>query len=629
MSLPTNVKQLDFLIGWVCVLEKEFNAAMDILDEKYGTNYDANFVPGNGDRNEYHLGRIGGHNVVINCPQSGTSGLLKAFQTATSMKSTFSAIRFVLLVGIGGGAPSEKTDIRLGDVVLGTAVIPYKQGKLTDVGFKPTGHKLQPPQELLTAVTRLRHSLRGETTLEYMIDEAVRQGDGLQAMYSRPSDDRLLLSDALHQDKMCDCIQPRLGDVSKLVTRPMRPPGRLVETHCGIIGSADQVLKNAIERDRLASKEDIICFEMEAAAVMQSTRSITVRGISDYSDGHKNDAWHDYAALAAAVCAKELLKSLPPALVAQSTLELTREELRRIVEGVVSRVEMNVSQSFRRHEEKITAVKESNDLVDSNITFLTKFTKQLEASDTQTKDMLTDLVSFRRELEGSIRSLQAQVERHVVNADFVTRKEWEELQERVDKTAKKVDTLGVTQQVLATAAGLTDLIGQDIGNTRLRRASKYFGIGSTLTGQVSKWKLFSSKKNGGQSFSSTESKDHDSLQFSRPSTSFSEESLYPPSTGHSSNIDEPSPQSPRPQTTSPTTFTKPLIESTRKIKPPQPTIETALPMESRDSRRGSWSNCRTSDNPKPPNVPVNSGHLSTGSSRTKVQEMLSKFEDRS
>ena len=37
---------------------------------------------------------------------------------ANQMLSSFPSIRFGLLVGIGGGVPSEETDIRLGDVVV-------------------------------------------------------------------------------------------------------------------------------------------------------------------------------------------------------------------------------------------------------------------------------------------------------------------------------------------------------------------------------------------------------------------------------------------------------------------------------------------------------------------------------
>ncbi|KAM0552390.1 hypothetical protein ACHAPJ_007950 [Fusarium lateritium] len=127
MSLPPGPRQFDFLIGWVCILEPEYIAAMDVLDESYGTSRKAGFISGNGDPNMYQLGRIEGHNVVINVPHKGRGGLLNASEIASHMKSTFPYIRFVLLVGIGGGAPSSTTDVRLGDVVFGESVIPYKK----------------------------------------------------------------------------------------------------------------------------------------------------------------------------------------------------------------------------------------------------------------------------------------------------------------------------------------------------------------------------------------------------------------------------------------------------------------------------------------------------------------------
>lgn len=57
---------------------------------------------------------------------------------------------------------------------------------------------------------------------------------------------------------------------------------------------------------------DILCFEMEAAGIMTEFPCIAIRGISDYADSHKSDIWQNYAAAAAAGCAKELLSYLDP-----------------------------------------------------------------------------------------------------------------------------------------------------------------------------------------------------------------------------------------------------------------------------------------------------------------------------
>lgn len=70
------------------------------------------------DHNTYTLGQIGAHNIVIACMPSGVYGMASAVTVATLMGSSFRSIRVGLMVGIGGGAPSQDADIRLGDVVV-------------------------------------------------------------------------------------------------------------------------------------------------------------------------------------------------------------------------------------------------------------------------------------------------------------------------------------------------------------------------------------------------------------------------------------------------------------------------------------------------------------------------------
>jgi hypothetical protein len=42
---------------------------------------------------------------------------------------------------------------------------------------------------------------------------------------------------------------------------------------------------------------------------------LVIRGICDYSDTHKNDKWHGYAAMSAAAYAKDLMNRIPPSKV--------------------------------------------------------------------------------------------------------------------------------------------------------------------------------------------------------------------------------------------------------------------------------------------------------------------------
>ncbi|KAK6347227.1 hypothetical protein TWF696_007300 [Orbilia brochopaga] len=71
-------------------------------------------------------------------------------------------------------------------------------------------------------------------------------------------------------------------------------------------------MKHGKTRDKLSRETGVLCFEMEAAGLMDELPCLVIRGICDYSDSHKNKIWQSYAALVAAAYAKDLLLRLPP-----------------------------------------------------------------------------------------------------------------------------------------------------------------------------------------------------------------------------------------------------------------------------------------------------------------------------
>ena len=79
------------------------------------------------------------------------------------------------------------------------------------------------------------------------------------------------------------------------------------QIHYGNIASGNEVLKHGVTRDKIAEDEGVICFEMEAAGLMDNFPCLVIRGICDYADSHKNKIWQLYAAATAAALAKELL----------------------------------------------------------------------------------------------------------------------------------------------------------------------------------------------------------------------------------------------------------------------------------------------------------------------------------
>jgi nucleoside phosphorylase len=121
----------DYTVGWVCALPIELAAAKAILDEE-----DDFFLHGN-ETFLYTLGRIGDHNVVITCLPAGQLGTNSAAAAAAQMKPKFTAVRFSLMVGVGGGVPG-RTDIRLGDVVVSQPVDGHGELCNTILGKPPS-----------------------------------------------------------------------------------------------------------------------------------------------------------------------------------------------------------------------------------------------------------------------------------------------------------------------------------------------------------------------------------------------------------------------------------------------------------------------------------------------------------
>ena len=113
----------DFTVGWICALKTELATSQAMLDEEYDIDdLQVQGQPEN-DTNTYTLGRIGNHNVVLACLPSGTTGISAATTAATNLLRSFPRVRFGLMVGVGGGAPSNpsddpRQDIRLGDVIV-------------------------------------------------------------------------------------------------------------------------------------------------------------------------------------------------------------------------------------------------------------------------------------------------------------------------------------------------------------------------------------------------------------------------------------------------------------------------------------------------------------------------------
>jgi len=316
----------DYSVGWICAITTEYVAAKSFLDEEHLGPKSVSPK----DKNDYALGKIGEHNVVIAVLPDGEYGITSAAAVARDMLHSFPNIRIGIMVGIGGGAPSKKHDIRLGDVVVGSpgpnssGVFQYNFGKtIQNRKFEPTKFLNQPPPLLRAAVNGLKAQYeRKGHQLQQAIDEVLQKYKRLQRKYKRPdlSSDRLYKSGVTHPpNNDASCTKVCGDDPSKLVERVLRSEMEDIldepVIHYGLIASADELMKDAMIRDTLAREKNVLCFEMEAAGLMNHFPCLVVRGICDYSDSHKNEEWQGYAAIAAAAYAKDLLYRIPPSSV--------------------------------------------------------------------------------------------------------------------------------------------------------------------------------------------------------------------------------------------------------------------------------------------------------------------------
>lgn len=238
------------------------------------------------------------------------------------MVHTFPNIRIGLLVGVRGGVPSRNHDIRLGDIVVSGrdhgkgGIFQYDYGRVAqNQPFQDTSFLNQPPPVLLKAMSALiaHYDIRG-CDIHESVQKAL-QGIHRRRKYQRPpsTSDRLYQSTYTHPlDSSTSCIAACGEDPSNIVARAERDEedGDSI-VHYGMIASSNQLMNDALIRDR-AAEEGVLCFEMEAAGLVNHFPCLVIRGISDYSDTHKNEDWQGYAAMAAAAYAKDLLSRIHP-----------------------------------------------------------------------------------------------------------------------------------------------------------------------------------------------------------------------------------------------------------------------------------------------------------------------------
>lgn len=328
-----------YTVGWIAALSIELTAAIQMLDEQHDTP--ADYRPRPTDTNVYVWGRVGDHNVIIAFIEAGTYGTVPAATTATNLFGSFPSIRMCLLVGIGAGIRRKGFDVRLGDVVISQpdgksgGVYQYDLQKAKAEGqFENFGILNRPSTLLLKVLARVQahHDANPSKVPEY----AKRITREMAPPFNEPGyvhqglqNDRLFKSTFSHvfESTVVDLEDFDFDDSStgepsttcpycppeEEVKRRKRPSGTDPQFHYGTIASGNTLVKDANTRNKIVAQVpgDCLCFEMEAAGMMNNFPCLVIRGICDYADSHKNDRWQPYAAITAAAYAREFLQFAP------------------------------------------------------------------------------------------------------------------------------------------------------------------------------------------------------------------------------------------------------------------------------------------------------------------------------
>lgn len=307
-AVAETYSRYDYTVGILCALPKELKAVRALFDKEHDGLDNAT-----GDTNHYKLGQMNRHMVVAACLPKGDYGTNPAADSASNMKRSFPTVKFCLLVGIGGGVPSREHDIRLGDVVVSSptatypGVIQYDRGKENENSdFETTGSLPPPPWFLMTAISCLESNPdRPSNPLQpHLAQIESRLPLTERPKYKHPGQDYNQFSQT--ECSRCQGSSECAERNSYLKSRTRRPTDD-PEIFYGLIASGNRVIKDAHVRNEWAQKCGVLCFEMEAAGIMNTFPCLVIRGICDYADSSKTKVWQEYAAATAAAYAKLLL----------------------------------------------------------------------------------------------------------------------------------------------------------------------------------------------------------------------------------------------------------------------------------------------------------------------------------
>jgi len=296
-------QQLPPTIAIITALPKEFVAVECLLDRPVDVaRADQRYTLANVPATDG-----GSHRVVLALLTE--MGNNSAAVRAALLLEHFSNVKAIIMTGIAGGVPHPmkvEDHVRLGDIVVSNryGVIQYdnlKSERKDDIAVNTVRAAPRPPAaQLLGAVQYIEaRALRDQQPWHEFID---RVCGSLKC--ARPSAE----TDVLHHSMNRQEVVPHPDDARRVPGRPL--------LFLGSIAAANILLKDPVRRDSLREAHGVKAVEMEGSGIADATWHsgdgyLVVRGICDYCDMSKGDAWQAYAAAVAAAFTVALIASMP------------------------------------------------------------------------------------------------------------------------------------------------------------------------------------------------------------------------------------------------------------------------------------------------------------------------------
>ena len=285
-------KESKIVYGILTVLPEEYAAMKALLKDCQEDNGDQEYGPGN----NFVIGTIKEKHVAL--AMIPLAGETDAALYAANMKNRYKNMKYIFMTGIAGGNPFKT---HLGDVVISTnGIIQLDYGKKADKEFlirnlnDATSIALVEKAKYLK-VRDIEKTLDFEGYIEKIKDKCKN------ASFSKPD-----IKEEEYEE---------YDNESKSYIKKERKASDSVNIVFGVVGSGNNVLKNAELRDYYINTREVVAFEMEGGGVNRASQFkemtfITIRGITDFCDNCKGDEWHYYAAANAAIFTYMLIERI-------------------------------------------------------------------------------------------------------------------------------------------------------------------------------------------------------------------------------------------------------------------------------------------------------------------------------